>query len=529
MSDLTDYVDLECLQYFQDMFCAAADRAFRVCTVQGEPLTDPSPPADARPCAEQGHTPALGEAPIVVGQRTIGTVRLAEMDALSALSPQAAHQAERFLKLMAETLGRLCRQENLLHTRVGELATLYRLTAEFTARKDIQDVLDQVASTVVRTLKAKACTIRLLDDSRKQLLVRAAANLTPEYLDKGPILLSKSRIDQQVLATLNPVYIADQRKDPRVLYPAEARREGIVSALCAPLVYRGRAEGVIRVYTGSVHEFDWFEASLLQAIAANAAAAIVNARLYQEAVRGATMRRHLRLAGVVQRRMIPEAPPEAPGFDIGAVYVPCFELGGDFYDFIELPEDNVGVAVCDVVGKGVRASLLMASTRASLRANAEEIYDMAEVLSKVNRVLCADSQTSDFATMFYGVLDLRSRRLTYANAGHPPPILFRDGQMCYLDTGGGLVGISSQDRWEYESLLFHSGDVLLAYTDGLPDAMNFDDETFGRARIEQATRSAIEQGMNAEGIVKHVLWEMRRFAGLQKRFDDLTMVAIKVL
>jgi sigma-B regulation protein RsbU (phosphoserine phosphatase) len=314
-----------------------------------------------------------------------------------------------------------------------------------------------------------------------------------------------------------------------VLYPAEARVEGIASSLCAPMIYSGQVEGILRVYTGQVHRFNWFETALLEAIAAQAAAAIVNARLYEEALKGEHMQRQLTLAGEVQREMIPSEPPSIPGYDIGAVYVPSYELSGDFYDFIALPEGNVGLAVADIVGKGVRASLLMASIRASLRAHAVNIYDMTTVMGKVNRDLCADSIISDFATLFYGVLDTQARKLTYSNAGHTPPILVRDGHTLRLTTGGTVLGIESGIRYSTEAFDLKSGDVILAYTDGLPEAMNFHDECFGNDRVADALKEAVSLGLSAEGIVRHVLWIMRKFAGLQRRFDDLTLVAVRVL
>jgi len=177
----------------------------------------------------------------------------------------------------------------------------------------------------------------------------------------------------------------------------------------------------------------------------------------------------------------------------------------------------------------VRASLLMASVRASLRAHAANVYEMSEVLRKVNRDLCADTLGTDFATMFYGVLDLDTRRFTYSNAGHVPPILFRGGHVRRLDAGGAVLGIDPAVPYQHESFVLSPGDVVLAYTDGLSEAMNFRDELFGRDRIERAASAAIGMEYSADGIVKHVLWEMRRFAGLQTRFDDLTLIALLVL
>ena len=538
MAELTDYLDIKTLLQLQEAFSAVARVPIRLCNPDGQPPAAPASAAESRekPPSKRpaGKTKPACDVPIVINDAVVGRVVLESVGRRSrgAGKPPASAvptRLLRYLALMASMIARLCDRENQLRTRVQELATLYKLTTAFTGQRDLQALLDLVAKTVVEVLKGKACSIRLLSEDRTELLMKAVANLSPSYLNKGPILVSRSTIDKEALETFKPVYIADEGNDPRVLYPAEARQEGIISALCAPLVYRGKAEGVIHVYTAEPHEFDWFEVSLLQAVAAEATAAIVNTRLYEEAVRNANMRRQLRLAAEVQRQMIPDQPPALPKIQIGAVYVPSFELSGDFYDFIDLPPDNVGIVVCDVVGKGVRASLLMASIRASLRAHAVNIYSMSDVLGRVNRDLCADSQVSDFATLFYGVLDYKTRRFTCSNAGHVPPMLFRNGKISHLNTGGGILGIDAAARWKHESFTLAGGDVLLLCTDGLIEAMNFEDTAFGRERAEQAALAAIQQGKSADGIARHVLWEMRRFAGLQTRLDDLTLIAIKVL
>ena len=521
---ITDYLDRGALRGLEESFSVAAGAPTRICDPEGSPL-----PGDE---AESAVGDAPGEAVSVNGE-VVGRVCVCGPAAEIAGGQQAeplrpACRQGRLARLMAEMLGRLCEGERQLRARAGELGTLFGLTAEFSGQRELQSLLDLVARTVVGALNAKACSIRLLDEDSTELLIQSAVNFSSEYLDKGPILLSASEIDREVLETRQPVYIADQRTDPRVLYPREARKEGIVSALCAPLVHQGRAEGVIRVYTDQPHEFDWFEVSLLEAIAAQASAAIVNARLHAQASGARNLRRHLRTAAVVQRRMTPSEAPEVPGMELAAVYVPCFELAGDFYDFIPLPGDNLGVAICDVVGKGVRASLLMASIRASLRAHAQGVYDIGTVLERVNRDLCAASLEGDFATLFYGVIDARSRRFTYSNAGHPPPLLFRGGQIRRLETCGPVIGLAPDRRWVHEHFALAPGDAVLAYTDGLSEALNFEDEAFGAARIEAAARAGIGQGFGAEALARHVLWEMRRFAGLQTRFDDLTLVAATV-
>lgn len=536
---LTDYLELKTLQQLQDAFALAARLPMRLCDADGKALTKPSPASSYSTSTASGAKMAPAaipwcDVPVLVREEVIGRITLGNPQ--TAMAADASAQAHdeftrllRYVGLMANVISRMCDREKQLRDRAEELGTLYRLTAEFTGRRDLQSLLNVVASTVVDVLGAKSCSIRLLSEDRKELVIKAVANMSPEYLNKGPILVSQSMIDEEVLRTLQPLYIADERTDSRVLYKAEAQREGIVSALVAPMVYRGHCEGVIRVYMGRKHKFDWFETSLLTAIAAEGAAAIVNARLNEEAMHSANMRRALEMAAQVQRRMIPEQPPQAPGFQIGAMYVPSYELGGDFFDFLPLGGPNIGLAICDVVGKGVRASLLMASIRASLRAHASNIYDMSEVLSRVNRDLCEDVLTSDFATLFYGVLDWRLRRLTYCNAGHPAPLLFRGGQFRALSVGGMVIGVEPAAKYRQEFVALQGGDLVLAFTDGVVEALNFADEAFGRERLEKAIRTAVDQGQSAEGLCRHVLWEVRRFAGLQSRFDDLTLLAIKVL
>jgi sigma-B regulation protein RsbU (phosphoserine phosphatase) len=556
---LTDYVAPESLQRLQDEFVSALGLPLRICSETGEFLTEKSPSAlsvslEQNPLAAMASAKLRGEAeaegeggillspfaapaadgsvPIELDGEILGRIVVADAPPpVAAPAPVAPAGAgnQRLVHLMAAVIARRYNRQKLLRTRIGELAALYRLTAEFTSKRDLQSVLDLVCRTVVEVLSAKACAIRLLNEDRTELVAKAVANLSPKYLNKGPVAISASQIDREVMTTGKTVYIADLRIDPRTLYPAEAEREGIVSGLCAPLTYKGRSEGVIRVYTGEVHEFDWYERSLLEAIAAQAAAAIVNSRLYEEAVRGEELRRTLRLAGEVQRRMIPGEPPKLPGLDVAALYVPCFELGGDFYDFLPLGDHNLGVAVCDVVGKGVRASLLMASIRASLRAHATNIYDMARVMERVNRDLCIDTAISDFATMFYGVIDVRERRFTYANAGHPPPLLIRGGRFCHLSTGGGVLGIDPEGTWKCDTMIFRPGDAVVLFTDGLAEALDFHDEPFGRQRIELAAQTALQAGQSADGVTKHILWEMRRFVGLQAAPDDLTLIVIRVL
>jgi sigma-B regulation protein RsbU (phosphoserine phosphatase) len=231
------------------------------------------------------------------------------------------------------------------------------------------------------------------------------------------------------------------------------------------------------------------------------------------------------MAAEVQQRMLPQRAPSFPGVELAAAYVPTHELGGDFYDFITLPDDNLGLVIADVSGKGVPASLIMASVRAALRAQVDNLYYLYEVVHRLNLMLYRDTRPAEFVTLFYGVIDASNRRLTYCNAGHPPPLLLRDGQVTELETDNMVLGIHPDEQYTQSILDLRVGDVLLLYTDGLCDAMNFGGETFGKERIKQALQASTG---GADVIAQNVLWHMRRFAGLTKRTDDVTMVVARV-
>ena len=196
--------------------------------------------------------------------------------------------------------------------------------------------------------------------------------------------------------------------------------------------YKGRPIGVLKVYTAHERNFEQYELDLLKAIAAQASAAIENTRLLEDRLAGEAVERQIRMAAEVQQRMLPGAPPKVQGIDVAYVYVPCFELAGDFFDFIELPDENFGMVVADVSGKGIPASLVMASVRAALRAQVDNVYYLYEVIRRLNMMLYRDTKPTEFVTLFYGVYDARSRRLTYCNAGHPPALLQRQGVISEL-------------------------------------------------------------------------------------------------
>jgi len=560
---LTEFLDLATLQDIQDSLAMVAQVKASILDNTGQPLTQTTVSerfsnrsaaiAAARRQKGDSDLDQPFSAPIIVDDVKIGSIVMEPAKAAPIKSSQVMRLARKldvpaeqvrtiieamneegmgrrtasvqFLYLLANALSRLCSQEMQLRQRIQELTALFNISTMLSGTRGLQSILDRITRAVAEALRVKSCSLRLLDEHRDELVIKSVHGLSEQYLKKGPVTMASSPIDRAAL-TGQPVYIRDMTSDDRVIYPHESQREGIVSSLVVGMLFKERPIGVLRVYTAEVHEFTDVERKLLQSIASQAAVAIENARLQEEALEKDRLERQVQIAAEVQRRMMPAHPPKPPGLDISALYVPCFELGGDFYDFIPLGDHSVGITVADVVGKGLPASLMMASVRAAMRAQADNVYDLDEIISRVNKSMSLDMRANEFITLWYGVFDYAHRQLTYCSAGHEPAILVRDGRMRELDTGGMVIGVDPQQHYDKEVVQLQKGDVIWIYTDGVPDAMNYKGDKFGKPRMRECLLAHLREP--AEQICRQMLWETRRFVGLNRRTDDTTMVVVKV-
>ncbi len=566
---LTDFLDLQTLQEIQDSFAAVANVKAVITDAGGGRITQPAPTTEflrrqrAIAAAEDNPDKPQKEgteyvAPIMVNNQRLGTIRMAatrseglpiddarlailaekaglEFRQVKGLAQQISREINRarnvkpaaiqFLFLLANAIARLCFQEFQLRQRINELTAVYTMTMMLSEARDLGKVLQRTAELVCEMMSVKATSIRLVDKESDELVIRAVHNLSAEYLSKGKIRLSQAEIDRVALSPKGYEYVRNMAVDPRILYPQESIREGIVSMLSIGMRYKGRPIGALRLYTSQEQAFTQLQIDMLKAVAAQAAAAIENARLQAETAEADALEKQVMMARDVQQRMMPHSPPDLAGIEFASVYIPCFELGGDFYDFIPLPGDNLGLCVADVSGKGVPASLIMASVRSSLRAHVDYIYYLYEVLQRINTMLYRDTKIGEFVTLFYGVLDTHNRRLTYCNAGHPPGLLLRDGQLLELGSQNMILGIDPAERYTQSVIDLKTNDILLLYTDGVPDAMNFQQQSYGRQRLVDAF---MKGGETAEAVVQNLLWDMRKFVGLTKRTDDVTMIVVKV-
>src|SRR5258706_7819009 len=207
------------------------------------------------------------------------------------------------------------------------------------------------------------------------------------------------------------------------------------------------------------------------------AIALENARLHREMVEKKRLERELQLAGGIQGNLRQEAPPVLAGYDIAVMNEPCFEVGGDYYDFLTLGPNTLLLVVADVEGKGVSSAMVMSNLQATLRALVMHLHSLEVITLSLNEMILADTRQEKYLSCFMGLVDTRRRGLHYINAGHIPPILVRkNGEVLSLEQGGMVIGLFSAVEYERGSMQLMSGDVLLCCTDGIIEASDKDHE-----------------------------------------------------
>ncbi|HET7872992.1 MAG TPA: GAF domain-containing SpoIIE family protein phosphatase, partial [Terriglobales bacterium] len=303
-----------------------------------------------------------------------------------------------------------------------------------------------------------------------------------------------------------------------------------------PLAVRDKLLGFISLGPKKSEEpFTGSDLRLLKSVASQTGLALENARLLaaitEEVAQRERMNREVEIAREVQERLFPQELPAIEGLDYCGACRPALGVGGDYYDFLALPGGQLGIAIGDVSGKGIGAALLMASLQASLRSEAARAPErLAPVVSNVNRLVYQASTSNRYATFFYAQYYPARHELTYVNAGHNAPMLFRrqgeEWRVTRLATGGAVVGLLENFPYEQETLRLEPGDLLVAFTDGISEAMNPADEEWGEERLAETVK--ISSGMKARDLLEHLMSAADAFAAGASQHDDMTLVVMRV-
>ncbi|HZC36309.1 MAG TPA: GAF domain-containing SpoIIE family protein phosphatase, partial [Chthoniobacterales bacterium] len=330
-----------------------------------------------------------------------------------------------------------------------------------------------------------------------------------------------------------PVFLSSRDDNGRLENLKESALQ-IDSVMVAPLIYARQNLGVLAVANGPMSTpFSPPDFVVFQSIVEQSAFALYNAMIYSEADEKRRMERDLDVARDIQRILLPAAAPEIPGFEIAGINIPASHVSGDYYDYISIDSDHWGIAIADVSGKGVPASLIMAMCRSVLRSVARTGESAASVLRQVNRQLYPDIREDMFISMAYLVIQKSAEAIALARAGHDAPLLFRaaDGSVTKVNPPGMALGIDSGNVFDRVTSDFKvrldPGDCLILYTDGVTEALDLNGSEFGISRLIEVIRGGV--GENAATIVTRVTEAVKAFVGNQPQTDDITLVAIRKL
>ncbi|HPF99680.1 MAG TPA: SpoIIE family protein phosphatase [Kiritimatiellia bacterium] len=458
-----------------------------------------------------------------------------------------------FLYRRNRALGReradLMQEKEVIFGFVHDVAEVFADAAHI----ELDALLQRVLYYALRTTKAGSGAVYLYEANNETLRARAVSGIFPPLLgdvDTGlQRAMSKSQHVEQLVKTRlisrgeglvgavadfgNPILITDAETDPRVPhYELDFLR--IHSVLLVPMRFHQKVMGVLAVANRvDGKPFIQADMNLLQSLADQASVSVHYAGLRETIVEKQRIDLDLSVARRIQTALLPKNLPRVEGVEVAAFNYPALEIGGDYYDFIQVDDTHLGIAIADVSGKGIGGAIMMSVCRSVLRAHAPRHLSPAEVLTLINDVLSQDVQEDMFVSMLYMVLNTATRELTVARAGHERPILCSGSHTGFTIVDSPGIGIGLVDKETFDRVLqeatitLQPGDVVVAYTDGVTEAMNPQSEEWGLDNFLDAVRVAADEGANS--VLNNVRQRLERFVGNRAQYDDMTLLALRVM
>ncbi|QYO67544.1 PP2C family protein-serine/threonine phosphatase [Leptolyngbya sp. 7M] len=410
---------------------------------------------------------------------------------------------------------------------VDKLRMLLDITKKISRSLDLDEVLNQVMDTLGTLLPYDAAGIYLIETNNegdpyifKSRVIRGydiSFELIEPRLKLGEGFLGR------VAQTGKPIISDDVSKDPRY-FKARARTR---SEMVAPIISNDRVIGAFDLESDDLAAYTEDDLSVLQLLTSQVAIIIEKVELHQQAVEKKRIEAQLEIARQVQLELLPDHDPNVDGFDISAYIFPTEEVSGDYYDWVKIFDDQLGIVVADAVGKGIPAALLMSFLRASLRAGVQEGYAPHIAMSKVNNLLWDSVEDHQFITAVYGILDCSNRTFVFSNAGHNPLMMIRaDGSVEIIEFGDLPLGMFRDARYHQHFARFrNSGEILVIYTDGITESTNEAGEEYGRERFAQCVLAA--KDLTAKEMISEIRNDVSEFTQRKYLDDDGTIFIVK--
>jgi phosphoserine phosphatase RsbU/P len=404
------------------------------------------------------------------------------------------------------------------------LALISKVGITLLASATLNETLEQIVALVFEAVPADRCVIMMRDEGSEELRV-AVARLRDRVGEVGEIRVSRNVLDEVVIRGKS-VLTSDAQHDPRFASGTMVL-QGVRAVLAVPLGVSEKVFGIIYADSPiSEGRFTEDHLKVLTTLASVAAIRVENARLVEARLERERLERELALASEIQQRFQPTAPPHITGYELQGISFPCYEIGGDYYDFIEREDGRLVIALGDVSGKGTAAALLMSSLHAAIHAQSASHDSLVATISAVNRYLADNIPANRFVTLFYAELDPDSGSLAFLNAGHNPPLIVHAaGTVEQLSSGGLPLGIKRDAEYREGRTQMQLGDVLVIYSDGVTEAVSPSGEEFGPTRLYEVVSRNVEA--SAAGIRDRIESSLTKFAQGTSAADDITLVIVK--
>ncbi len=447
---------------------------------------------------------------LIASRRPAGRYQVALFRVHARLAAVALHDAE----LLTST-----------QLTLNKLRFLVEASKALTSTLDLSELLSRILDVAKSQIQCERGTLFLVDEKAHELW-----SLIAHGLERQEIRLPLGKgIAGHVAQTGEVINIPDAYSDPR-FNPEVDKRTGYRtrSILCLPIRNKnGKIVAALQLLNKAKGVFTNEDADFLLTLSGHMALALENAQLHQELLDKERMEREIALARGIQRGLLPETTPLVEGFDIALLNEPCFAVGGDYYDFMNLGPNTMLVVIADVEGKGVASALVMSNLQAALRALVLHLHSLDEIVSALNRKILNDSRARKYLTLFIGLLDLRRKGIHYINCGHvPPAVIHPKGEPTLLTEGGMVIGLFENARYERGYQKLFEGDVLALCTDGITEAMDAEDNEYGIERLTECVKKAADK--KASEIVAEVNADVTEYSRRGTHVDDKVMIAIKI-
>ena len=421
-------------------------------------------------------------------------------------------------------------KENLhLKKTVEDLWTINQLARLISSTMPVDQILDKVVAVSVKGIKAEQGTISLLTAKKENEETGDPFKTMIRKVDVSR-LVGKYRLDDHLsgwmLSNRKPLTINDVKND-NILKGVQLN-EGIQSILSVPLMCKGKLIGVLNIFNKKdLGGFSNNDQRLLSIIASQSAQIIENARLYVEEKQLRRYENELEMARNIQEGLIPKEVPKTKKLDISSFFNPADEVGGDYFDYLDLGDENIGIVMADVSGHGAAAALVMTMMKGIVHAITSDFESPEKALAEFNSILNQIGPKEKFVTMIFLVFDLKQMKLLYSSAGHPPLVFYNSkSKTCELvEFICPALGISSLSQYKQKQLTLSSGDLILVYTDGVTEAFNEEQEMFEETRLLKAVQEVAKQ--TAAKTIEHIKKKLKEFTKDASQSDDVAMIAIK--